>query len=454
MPSFTLEALHASTRFLQRFVGMNQFICTPLGWSLGTCLCLFTLVLDVQELVTILLGGILYVLLTKRSLRRSSFQGLEKENSLIDAGKQRSTSLTLKRDPLQPVVHKVASRAPKLQREVWGLEIQKFLSESQPTLEMQEGAHKVLKLICQSSSTLLPMAKVFSQVYGNILSRTELTTCIPAIEVTLSCPLTIQQVVTTESDIESKANHDLRQNQMHTLVQHLVSKHGFRCGQMYTKQNYPRATVLMPAKCGVFKQSVTVEISMQANRSSRTSDVIHACSKRCPQMNDLALLVQHWAFKRRIIDPSKGNLPSNVWSLLVIFYLQVGHPDGNNLMPPFGALKHSDASPCPASSTMSVGALFKGFFRFYHKEFDIRTEMVSVLAGKRGQRGLPLRTSNLRLGQAGIVKVAPCIEDPCNIAEDLGANMSAESILHLQEEFERSDMLCSQHASLADVLRA
>merc|ERR1719460_1232040 len=113
-----------------------------------------------------------------------------------------------------------------------------------------------------------------------------------------------------------------------------------------------------------------------------------------------------------------------------------------------------DSSAPPAqhnASNASVASLFTGFVRFYAQTIDWRREAVSVHAGKRQApaQKLPLHIVEL---SDGSTEVTPSIEDPFNPAANLSTLMTAVSVVRFREELARADALCSQNASLSEIL--
>merc|ERR1719498_1978284 len=98
--------------------------------------------------------------------------------------------------------------------------------------------------------------------------------------------------------------------------------------------------------------------------------LLQKCGKIDERARSLILLVRRWAKDRGISHAAKGHLSSYEWSLLAIFFLQAGVPEGA-LLPP---LQELDTSAAPASSEKSVGQLFEDFFRFYASSMDWASE--------------------------------------------------------------------------------
>eukprot|EP00401_Gymnodinium_catenatum_P016805 CAMPEP_0117520506 /NCGR_PEP_ID=MMETSP0784-20121206/33202_1 /TAXON_ID=39447 /ORGANISM="" /LENGTH=504 /DNA_ID=CAMNT_0005316499 /DNA_START=130 /DNA_END=1641 /DNA_ORIENTATION=- len=180
-------------------------------------------------------------------------------------------------------------------------------------------------------------------------------------------------------------------------------------------------------------------------------DEVGMCESRS---TDLIRLVVHWAKLRKICFAPKGYLPPYLWSLLVVYFLQV-HTDGEGaLLPSVDVFKGPGGftvrplrwtgtetrRPTPAPT--SVGQLLKEFMAFYNKVFDKTHEVVSIRVG--------LRTNNFR-HSANLVRhdgfddtdYAPIIEDPCNPSRVLRTPMTWDSISRMTSELARADEVCT-----------
>jgi len=140
-----------------------------------------------------------------------------------------------------------------------------------------------------------------------------------------------------------------------------------------------------------------------------------------PLSGQLVVLVQSWARERGINCPARGNLSPYAWIVLVLFYLQVRRDTGI-------ASKTLSSTETHAAS---IGELFRGFFRFYAEEHDVRTNIVCMRSGHQAKY------------DSLVAQKTPCIRDPLNVGSDLGSAMSDDGILRFQEEFSRANELCS-----------
>jgi len=182
------------------------------------------------------------------------------------------------------------------------------------------------------------------------------------------------------------------------------------------------------------------------------------CARVEPRAQGLVLLVKRWAKDRGLCHVARGHLSLYSWTLLSVYFLQVG--EGGLLPPMQGGMTPSGlavrcqapAAPGAGGSAVTVGRLLQAFFHFYGAQFDWRAEAVSVRAGARGAPAtqLPLHIICDEEGQSP--QPGPSIEDPFDATCNLGTCMTSTSLQHLRAEFERADRLCAQGASLTQLL--
>merc|ERR1712217_511749 len=106
----------------------------------------------------------------------------------------------------------------------------------------------------------------------------------------------------------------------------------------------------------------------------------------------------------------------------------------------------------PSSDKTTAGVLFKEFVRFYATEFNWNTEAVSIRLGKRAPPDISLPLHIVINEEGNKTEVGPSIEDPFEMAHNLGARMTAMSLKHLRAELDRANELCISGASLTKLL--
>jgi DNA polymerase sigma len=202
------------------------------------------------------------------------------------------------------------------------------------------------------------------------------------------------------------------------------------------------------------------------------------------RMRPLALAVKHWARARNINEPSAQTLSSYAYVLLVVGYLQCAQPavlpclqaralcagavdaDGrargatpeeqaliDEIAAEYGAdlnvafcadARAARAALGGALNGGSLGALLRGFFRWYGREFRVEAHVVSVRRG-----GLVTRAE---LGWPNANGHWLCIEDPFDTSHDLGRVLTQATLARVRREFARAVELCEDAALTFDEL--
>jgi len=222
-------------------------------------------------------------------------------------------------------------------------------------------------------------------------------------------------------------------NIMRRIKKSLTSDHDFKLRRFVFTDNL-RLVLNAPVQYASSKERVCMQISINSTLPLHGAKLMKFCKDVQPLAYDMVLLVQQWTRWRALCIVDSGDLHHYAWALLVVFYMQVT----GNALPPFQehtkGLVCTDSDPIP----MSLSEVFQGFFRFYNREFDFETEVVSVSKGKRCTR----TTSS----QSHI-----CIEDPCDAAHGAPSTITEQRFRHLKEELQRADQLCLGGAALPEL---
>jgi DNA polymerase sigma len=303
----------------------------------------------------------------------------------------------------------------------------------------------------------------------------------------------------------------LRKIVMRACTDMLVGSGSFKFRRSAFRGDEPKVTMVMPPTPGICDKGVPMTISINAQTPMYNAALITESGQIEPRAQALIVLVKRWAKDRGICHAAKAHLSPYAWTLLTIYFLQVGTDDGEGPLLPrldefktcsglldvrAGKVATNDASlhstapaikprpglggreisasvadapwrrkdvPCQvqafgfarkdSKSKSSLGKLFKDFVRFYFERFDWRKEAVSVRMGRRAapDNALPL---HIILSEEGSgTEVGPSIEDPFRAATNLGACLNAYSLLRLRGEFLRAHELCTQGSSLTMLLK-
>jgi hypothetical protein len=360
--------------------------------------------------------------------------------------------------------------APSFCSTDWDGEVQELLGQIAPTAE----AHMIVKQISQRMSqtfkVMIPEMEVAGFASGNLTCGKAFGVAVPDVDIVASvCPQILFKRLHPKSAHDSSAfeNLDPRKLQKTALrvcTDQLVAA-GFKFRRSAFKGLEPKVTLMVPASLGISTEPIPIDFSINVVTPLYNAALLTECGKFDTRAKELVLLVKRWAKDRAICHTPKGHLSPYMWGLLSIYFLQVRSDDEEGpLLPP---LSHFEVSSSllgrpaaakwkPAGSAESkktVGALFKEFVQFFHKEFDWQKDAVSIHAGQRvTASSLTLPSQVVIQNGSGISIVAPSIEDPFDVTRNLGDGMTDVSFARLKEELTRAQEVCMRSASLSELL--
>lgn len=381
----------------------------------------------------------------------------------------------------------------------WDLEVNELLTQISPTPEgdkvVQQLAQLIRRVLCQT----IPEVEVLGFASGDLVRGTAFGVAVPEVDVIVSVRPSVlaarlQGRLAPRSGA-SAAQLDVRKLQKSAIracTDRLVSGGGFKFRRSAFRGSEPKVTLLAPACLGIYSEAIPIDFSVNSTTPLYNAALFTECGQIEARAKSLILLVKRWAKDRGVCHAAKGHLSPYSWTLLTIFFLQVGVPDEGPLLPALEGFRLSsglagqpamlggssvvgdggDTAPMadtgsPPAATVdgaeeprpesvrgpqkSVGELFKDFAHFYGSTFDWRNEAISVRLGRRGppHLGLPL---HIVLRDNAATEVGPSIEDPFDHRRNLGECTTAASLTRLHEELTRAADLCERGAPLAKLL--
>jgi len=413
---------------------------------------------------------------------RAAFQ--PRGNSRIQSSPTKSEPPTTRVEVRKPSSQPVS--APVFQGKGWDAEVDELLAQIMPTPEGQSIVKAVADFVEQRIKPLVPEVEVVAFASGDLVRGTAFGVAVPEVDIVVSVsPHILAQRLQgrfSKGNVSSMRLdvRKLQKSAIRACTDLLVSPGGFKFRRSAFRGEEPKVTLLVPASFGVWDESIPIDFTVNSTTPLYNMALLTECGKKEARARALILLVKRWAKDRGVCHAAKGHLSPYPWSLLVIFFLQVGEAseNGGPLLPPVEEFEASSSlmagtsklpqakdffkkapsaprSPAPkdiAGPLKSVGDLFKDFINFYHREFDWRKEAICVRKGKRGPPGLSLPLHIIMHDETQLTEVGPSIEDPFDPARNLGVVMTAASLARLHQEIARADELCANYRSLTDLL--
>jgi len=263
----------------------------------------------------------------------------------------------------------------------------------------------------------------------------------------------------------------LKKSAVRACTDRLVSEAGFKFRRSAFRGDEPRVTLLVTSSLGFFPDAVPMDFSVNSVTPFYTAALLSECGNIEPLAKTLILFVKRWTKDRGICHAAKGHLSPYLWTLLVMYFMQVGFDEDGPLLPALETFSISSSLMCAsagrnplpkfkatelggAATKRSIGDLFREFIRFYTQRFDWRNEAVCVRHGRRGPSdSKALQPSVASSNGHRRDMVAPFIDDPFKPQNSLGTCMNAVSLERLHEELARAGELCERGASLTELLQ-
>lgn len=340
-----------------------------------------------------------------------------------------------------------------------------------PTAESEHVARRLAERAQRAIELIFPEIDVVSFVSGDIASGTAFGVAVPEVDIVASAsPHTLVQHLQGRLSKGglSMARMDARKLQKSAIrvcTDQLVSSGGFKFRRSAFRCQEPKVTLVAPVGlAGCSQRSIPVDFSVNCVSPLYNAALIQECTSIDTRSKDLVLLVRRWAKDRGICHVAKGHLPPYAWTLLTVYYLQVGF-DGAPLLPPLQGfrmvsrmvVRHgggddgkwvAPAANC-AVAQMSVAALFCRFINFYSRGMSWQSEAVSVRLGRRAQTAA---SSMVPQSEESKRECCLSVEDPFEPERNLGTCVTPLGMTRLREELDRADALLESGCTWTELL--
>jgi len=388
----------------------------------------------------------------------------------------------------RPEVRKPSSQpisAPIFQGQGWEAEVDELLGQIMPSPEGERIVKAVADFVEQRIKPLIPEVEVLGFASGDLVRGTAFGVAVPEVDivVNVSPHILVQRLQGRFSKgTVSSMKLDVRKLQKSAIracTDQLVSAGGFKFRRSAFRGEEPKVTLLVPASFGVSDESIPIDFHVNSTTPLYNMALLTECGQKEARSRALILLVKRWAKDRGVCHAAKGHLSPYPWSLLVIYFLQVGKASESSgpLLPPVQELEVSSSlmgshnklpqatvsklvrsasklePPDIQGPPKTVAELFKDFINFYSRTFDWTKEAICVRTGKRGPPSLNLPLHIIVDEETQASEVGPSIEDPFNPSRNLGVVMTCTALGRLHQEFARANELLINGCSLTELLQ-
>jgi len=454
---------------------------------LAISLLIITAPLELSQVAFALVGAVAYALIQgmsapPRKLASSSKAALSSAPRRASAGpaatrpQQQQQQQVPPSAPASRTEFRQPSSQPvaplRLRASAWDAQVDELVKQIAPTAEGDKVVRQLADFVKQNLRNIVPEIEVTGFASGDLLRGTAFGVAVPEVDIVVSAtPQVLAARLQGRNSAAGPSKLDMQKLQKSAIracTDRLVSSGNFKFRRSAFRGQEPKVTLLVPASLGIHSESIPIDFSVNSTTPLYNAALLTECGHMEPRAKALILLVKRWAKDRGICHAAKGHLSPYTWTLLTIYFLQVGVTGEGPLLPPLEDFEFSSnlvkgqqpkASGKPKWSPRatdgpkkSVGALFKEFMAFYTQSFDFRNEAVSVRLGQRAAPDLNLPL-HVVVDEDGLsTKVAPSVEDPFDHRRNLGDCATAVSLVRLHEELARAVELCKNDTALTELL--
>lgn len=348
---------------------------------------------------------------------------------------------------------KVPVFAPSFKAQGFDEQVQELLSQITPTAASEQIAQQLAQCAKKSIQEVFPEVDVVAFADGDIIRGTPFGVAVPELGIVArATPQALIQHLQTRLSkgglaVAGNDPKKLHKAAIRVCTEQLVSTGGFKFRRSAFRGDEPKVTLMAPPSLGISEKGIPIDFSVNSMTPVCNALLLSECGRICPCAKGLILLVRRWAKDRGICHAAKGHLAPYAWTLLAIYFMQVGVPDGP-LLPPlqgfkdqgpqgFGVRRNGDNAK-PETKEKPVGELFAQFIRFYAKEIRWKGEAVSVRTGKRAPAPINLML-HIIVHEDQSTEVGPNIEDPFDPARNLGFSVTPLGMQRFHEELSRAN---------------
>mmetsp|Transcript_106621 Transcript_106621/g.318695 ORF Transcript_106621/g.318695 Transcript_106621/m.318695 type:complete len:542 (+) Transcript_106621:145-1770(+) len=373
---------------------------------------------------------------------------------------------------------KVPVRAPTFTSEGFGEQVDELLTLITPTAESERLAQQLAHCAKAAIQQVFPEVDVVGFASGDVARGTAFGVAVPELEIVASASPHI--LVTHLQGRLSKGGlsmakldtRKLQKSAIRVCTDYLVSEGGFKFRRSAFRGQEPKVTLMAPSSVQASGKRIAVDFSVNSMTPLYNAALMNECGRIDMRAKSLILLVRRWAKDRGVCHAAKGHLAPYAWTLLAIYFLQVG-VEGLPILPSLQGFKMasglavrrggdvdskknrdksgSSREAPVASAKVLVSDLFVQFVRFYAQEIDWHKEAVSVRLGRRASANLHLML-HIIVHEDQSTEVGPSIEDPFEPARNLGMSTTSVGMARLREEFARAWALTGRSTSLSELL--
>lgn len=370
---------------------------------------------------------------------------------------------------------KVPVVAPQFAADDFNAQAEELVARITPGEQTDLVAQKLAERAKAALEELFPGVDVMGFASGDVLRGTAFGVAVPELDIVASA--SPNALVECLSSRLSKGGikmvqldaRKLQKAAIRACTDQLVARGGFKFRRSCFRAEDPKVTLMANPPAGLTDKSIPLDFSVNCVTPLHNHALVTESGQIDMRAKSLILLVRRWSKDRGICHAAKGHLAPYAWTLLVIYFMQVGIKDCPLLpaLKDFRAVRDLRSKRCKSAdeakgswspltegsdlATMPLGELFRAFVDFYARNVDWRVEAASSLAGKRAAPNLNLEL-HIVVHEDQSSEVAPSVEDPFDPTRNLGSSLTTIGVKRLREELERASQMLQEGASFSSLL--
>lgn len=348
--------------------------------------------------------------------------------------------------------------APTFKASDFSDQVDELAKQIAPTAACDHIIDQLVVVIKRTIAGSFPDANVMGVAFGDVSRRTAFAVAVPELHIIVNVTpsMLLQGLQERMRGTSRPDGHKLQKMAVQACTSLLLHQGHFKFRRSAFTSSEPKVTLIAPPFIGNEGDNVVLDVSVNSITPLYHSAVLQESGNIDARAKSLMLLVKRWAKYRGLCHAAKGHLSPYAWSLLTLYFLQVGSEEEPLLPSMHGAssdgkqiLRCGNLEAMPASSK-SVAELFHEFMHFYSK-FNWAQEGVCVRKAKRAAPNLAMPL-NVVHRESGGQEVGPIVECPFDPKKNAGSGITADALVHLRSELSRADELMSRNASLTELL--
>lgn len=266
----------------------------------------------------------------------------------LDIAEQTVPSLSACQDSRQ--VTKLPVLPPTFTSRFFDDQADELAQQLVPTEKCQMAVQEIVEDVRRTIHQVMPYADIVGFTSSQVSRGTAFGVAVPEVHVVANLPPQIlarsvhahvpSARLCTPQGSGKVDERKLHKSAVRMCTELLVSKASFKFRRSAFRGKDPKVTLMAPRSLNG-SGSIPIDFSVNTAEPLCNAMLIAACARVDPRARMLILLVRRWAKDRGICHASKGNLSPYAWTVLCIFFLQVG-VKGGSILPP---LKHLRLAP-------------------------------------------------------------------------------------------------------------